>query len=195
MLSALNTCLAQRRSPSPPKGLVTIKLLPKSVPESGLRGLDRRWAYDLHQCPFFLFLLCLSTCVRVPMCIFMQGLSVTGFLVLLTQVNISPKHGTAHVILSQTGSAMVSSVMIVDQQLRGRAVNFTWEQSHQIRPWPPPQGPAARQEMKGSFSLWQMSRRGKGGNGTERTILTLLRGTKQALFKCAVAEVSVCTCV
>lgn len=54
MLSALNTCLAQRRSPSPPKGLVTIKLLPKSVPESGLRGLGKRWAYDLASLSFFL---------------------------------------------------------------------------------------------------------------------------------------------
>lgn len=78
MLSALNTCLAQCRSPSPPKGLVTIKLLPKSVPESGLRGLGKRrdcgYVYDLALLSFFLLLFCLSTCVRVPMCILMQDI-------------------------------------------------------------------------------------------------------------------------
>lgn len=62
MLSALNTCLAQCRSPSPPKGLVTIKLLPKSVPESGLRGLGKRracaYVYDLELLSFFLLLFC-----------------------------------------------------------------------------------------------------------------------------------------
>lgn len=47
MLSALNTCLAPRRSPGSPKRLVTIKLLPKSVPESGLCGLGMRRTVNL----------------------------------------------------------------------------------------------------------------------------------------------------
>lgn len=47
MLSALNTCLAPRRSPGSPKGLVTIKLLPKSVPESGLSGPGMRRTVNL----------------------------------------------------------------------------------------------------------------------------------------------------
>lgn len=171
MLSALNTCLAQCRSPSPPKGLVTIKLLPKSVPESGLRGLGKRrdcgYSYDLALLSFFFLLFLFIYVFASSHVYFHAGHLVNGFLVLFAQVNICPRRGTAHAILSQTGSAMVSSVMIVDQQLRGRAVNFTWEQSRRVQAWPPPQGPAARQEMKGSFSLWQMSRRGKGGDGAD----------------------------